>query len=189
MGALAPPAVDFAGGGDPDILVLAELDEVVQQRFEDARWRVHDVVRMNDEAHQSVLVKDGAGLPLPDVDGVVVQDVEEGVILDGRDRDLEDVADEIGHDGAAAAVLGIEMGDVGHGHVEGAVEGVVPDLFAVKDSAEAFGAVLAAIGIDFFGAFEELLAVLVEMAVVVEVVDDDFEAASRSDSRNSGVTL
>ena len=77
LGTLTPPTIDFAGSRDPDILVATELDEVVEERFEDgALTIVHDVVGMNDEAHEAMFGDDDAGLTLPNVDGVVVQDVE-----------------------------------------------------------------------------------------------------------------
>src|SRR5256885_10555615 len=45
-----------------------------------------DVVRMDDEGRQAVAVADRLELLLPHVDRVIVQDVEQGVILDRRDR-------------------------------------------------------------------------------------------------------
>jgi len=137
-----------------------------------------DVVGMDDEAHEAVAGEDERGLAFPDFDGVVVEDVEEGVVLDVGDGDFEEVADEVRHDGAAAAALRIEVGDVGDGHVVGEVELVEPVLIAVEDSgAETGGTEFAAVVVDFGDAFEELGAVVVEMAVVVEVVDGDFVAA------------
>ena len=79
------------------------------------------------------------------------------------------------------------MGDVGDRHVEGALEGVVPDLLAIEDGgAEALSAVLAAVGVDFFGALEEPLAILVEVAIVVKVVNDDFETTGAQGVKKFG---
>ena len=75
---------------------------------------VDDVVWMDDKARKAVAVTNRGELLLPHVDRVIVQDVEQGVILDRRDRKLQNPSDEIRHHGATTAALGIEMRNARH---------------------------------------------------------------------------
>ncbi len=44
-------------------------------------------------------------LLFPEVDGVLTQDVKKGVVLSRSNRDFQDIANKVGHDGATTAVL------------------------------------------------------------------------------------
>src|SRR5438045_9127566 len=71
-----------------------------------------EIVGMDDKGREAVSVARRLELLLPHVDRVIVQDVEQGVILDRRDRKLESPSDEIRHHGATTTALRSEMRQV-----------------------------------------------------------------------------
>src|SRR6266403_5118294 len=133
---------------------------------------------MDDEAHQAMLRGDEGDLTLPEIDRVVGQDVEEGIILRGRQRELEDVTDEERHHRAAASSLSLQVADIGHRHVVGKVEQLEPVGIPIQRArTESESAKLSPPVIDSFGALREAFAVREEAAIVVQIVDVDLEAA------------
>src|SRR6266852_7138511 len=98
--------------------------------------------------------------------------MEEGVVLNSGDREFKDIPNKIRHDGAAAAVLRIKMGDIRNRHVEGKLKGIIPFGLAVKyRGPEALSAIFAPITIDDFRPPQEFFLAIEEPAVVVQVLD------------------
>src|SRR5437667_6946394 len=134
---------------------------------------------MHDEAGQAVMFGDRLELALPEVDRVVVQDVEQGVVLGGRERELEDPAQEKGHQAAAAAPLRLQVPDARHRHVVGEVESVVPGLVAIEPArAEPERAEFSSVFINTLCPTEKGLTIRKESPIVIEVVDVDLEPAT-----------
>src|SRR5258708_2496033 len=132
---------------------------------------------MHDEAGQAVLVGDHVELTFPEVDRVVMQDVEQGIVLDGRDRELEDPPDEERHYATAATTLRIQVRDARHRHIVGEVKRVVPGLVAIESSrAKPECAEFLAVLIDALHPAEEDVMPLKEAPVMIEVVDVDLES-------------
>ena len=68
--------------------------------------------------------------------------------------------------------------NVGHGHVVRKLQFVVPNLFAVENCrAKPIGPVFPAVRVYLRGPFNKLLSVLVEMAIMVQVVNGYFMTA------------
>src|SRR5205823_10886711 len=92
---VAPPAVDVDRQGDPQGSIGAQPREVGQQfAINGSRVRLGEVVGMRDEARQAILLADDVDLLLPKIDRIVPQDVKERVVLNGRQRKLENLSDE-----------------------------------------------------------------------------------------------
>jgi len=72
---------------------------------------------MNDRADEAVFLGNRVDLLLPQIDRVVVQDVEQGIILDRRERELENLPNEERHQAATAPSLRIRMRYAGHGQI------------------------------------------------------------------------
>src|SRR5262245_26287040 len=89
---------------------------------------------MRDEANQTVPRENELDLSLPKSDRVVADDVKERIILGRRERQFQDVADEVRHHRTAAAALWLEMSDVRHRHVVREFEGAVPLLLPIHGS-------------------------------------------------------
>src|SRR6266403_3766356 len=147
---------------------------------------------MDDEAHQAMLRRDEGDLTLPEIDRVVGQDVEEGIILGGRQRELEDVTDKERHHRAAASSLSLQVFNTGHRHVVGEVEQLEPVGIPIQGArTESKSAKLSPPVIDAFGALLEAFVVREEAAIVVQIVDVDLEPAGANaveETRSDGVT-
>src|ERR1700678_244228 len=134
---------------------------------------------MRDKTHQAVSLAQQGELLLPKVNRIVVQDLKERIILTGRQRYLQYFADEIGENGATTSTLRLKMSHVGHGHVVGHFISVVPIQVAIHHSrAETVGGEFFYVTINFLGPLQEQLALLIELAIVIEVVDVEFESAA-----------
>ncbi len=176
---LTPPLVDLAGQCDPGAARIAQGREMSKERGVGLlRSWIKQVVGMDDEAEKTVFGENGFNLALPEINGVALKDVVEAVILGGHDRKFQDAADEEGLGGATAAGLRFEMAGIGDGHIVGKIEGVIPIEIAIEDAGTiAGGAELPDAGIDARGAAKKLIAILEEIAIVIEVVDIDFKSA------------
>ena len=127
-----PPLIDFAGKGDPECALGAQLREVIQQRLVCvSRPLFDDVVRVDDKTRQAMFLGDQGDLPFPEINRVVVQNVEEQIVLRGGQRQLENLADEKGEDGAAVASLRLQVSEIGDRHVVGEVQRLEPLWLAV----------------------------------------------------------
>src|SRR5207253_9720355 len=133
LASLPPPTIHLAGKGNPHLPLLTHLSEMLHESLIGRSGPfLDDVVRMNEKAGQAVLLCDGGDLPLPQLDRVVVQDVEQGIILDRRERKLEDPPDEERHQAATAASLSIQMRYTRDGHVVGKLQGALPSRGSIE---------------------------------------------------------
>src|SRR5262245_8072828 len=104
--------------------------------------------------------------------------MKERIVLDSREWKLDDLDHEIWQHRAATAALGLEMGDIRHRHVVRELERVQPGLLAIhRAGAEAHASEVVTVVTNSFCTLEEYLAILKELAVVIEIVDVDFEPA------------
>src|SRR5712664_3184462 len=95
LASFSPPLIDLPRERDPEYAVGAQLGEVVQQRpVRFSRAFFDHVIRMDDKTRQAVLFSDEGDLPLPQINGVVVQDVKERVVLRCGQGELENPANE-----------------------------------------------------------------------------------------------
>src|SRR5713226_8108524 len=98
--------------------------------------------------------------------------MEEGVVLNSGYREFKDIPNKIRHDGAAAAVLRIKMGDIRNRHVEGKLKSVIPFGLSVKyRSPESLSTIFAPIAIDDFRPTQEFFLAIKEPAIVVQVLN------------------
>ncbi len=110
----------------------------------------------------------------------------EAVVLRGHDGKFKDAADEERLGGATAAGLRLEMAGIGDGHIVGKIEGVVPIEIAIEDAGTIAGsAELPDAGVDARGAAKEFIAILEEVAIMIEVVDIDFKSALAKERQKS----
>src|SRR6266478_4765952 len=131
---------------------------------------------MNDEAGHSMLLHDLGNLALPMVDRILIEDIEKRIILCCSDRQLQDLADEIGHHGTAATALWIEMCCVGHGHVVGKLKRAVPGKIAIKRTgAKSLRAKRSTIMVNAMYPIEELCLAGKQPSVVIQIVNIHFE--------------
>src|ERR1700722_16957321 len=104
--------------------------------------------------------------------------MKQGVILRGRNGNLESLAKEIRHYGAASASLGIKMRDIWDRHIEIELKRIVPLQIPVKHSRpKTRGAVGLPVLIDSPRPLPELRGIAKEIAVVVKILNINFEAA------------
>src|SRR5208283_5157995 len=135
---------------------------------------------MNDEGDQPVMFPDEGNLLFPQFDRVVIENLKERVVLRARHRKLNDLSNEIRHDGAATASLRVEMGHVGNRHIIGELESVIPVRVAVEDAgSKALGAILPGIVVDALRSAQKLRMLSVQTAVVLQIVNVHFEAPAR----------
>src|SRR5205814_3440155 len=72
-----PPAVNLAGSGDPNPFVSPQIIEVRQQSFVNRSFpRAAHIIGMHNETDQTVLLQDQIDLLLPQIDRIVVENVE-----------------------------------------------------------------------------------------------------------------
>ena len=124
---------------------------MIKQRFIDLSCSgFNHIIRVNNKAHESLSYSDEIKLLRPQIDRIVIQDVKERIVLHCHDRKLDDFANEIGHDRAAATAHWFQMRDVGNGHVVGKFENVIPILSAIhRAGAKTSGAVPVHVAVDF----------------------------------------
>src|SRR6266478_2059913 len=107
---LSPPIVHLARDGYPDFLLGAQLGQERKECLVSAPLSsANDVVRMDDEVHQSVLFHDQIDLLLPQIYRIVIQDVEQRIVLGCGDRHLQNLAVEVRHDGTTSTALRVQM--------------------------------------------------------------------------------
>src|SRR5438093_5197684 len=103
--------------------------------------------------------------------------MEERIVLGRGQRKLENLADEVGHDGAAATPLRVQVRDIGDAHVIGKVQRVVPLQVSIEHSgAEAIRTEVLPISIDPLGTSQELVSVAKQLSVVIQVMHVDLES-------------
>ena len=142
------------------------------------RARFDHVVRMDDKAHEAGLARDNLCLFFPDTSGKVTKNIEQRIVLNCGHWDFENVTNKVGHDGAAATALRIQVRNVGNRHIVGKFKLVVPHLFSIENCAtKSFRVVLLAVCIDLRGSLYKLLLTLVEVAVMVKVMNDQLMLA------------
>src|SRR5690242_17568088 len=130
-----------------------------------------DVVRVNYKSCQTMFCHDAARLALPQVNRIVLQDVEERIILSRCDGQLQDIADKKRHYGTATASLAFQMAYIRNGRVIFEVQSSIPVRVAIKDGrTKATRSILSSITIDLFRSAQELLPVAEEISVMVQIV-------------------
>ena len=105
--------------------------------------------------------------------------MEQGIILNGRERQFEQLPNEERHLTATATSLRFQMRHARHRHIVGEVEGAVPGLVA-KEAAgtEPEGAEFPTVFVNLFCAAQEQLTTRKESAVVIEIMNVDLESAA-----------
>src|SRR5271165_1686068 len=91
------------------------------------------VVRMYDNADQSTTLQDELALLFPQINGVCIEDIKEGIILCDCDRNFQDIVDKVGKERATSPSLWVEMPDVGNRHVIGKIKSIVPMKIPVQN--------------------------------------------------------
>src|SRR2546421_8689092 len=104
--------------------------------------------------------------------------MEERVILSGDDRYFQNFPDKVRLCGAAAAGLRVEVPDIGNGHIVGIFEGVIPIEIAIENAgAVSLGLKFSSVFVNAGDTIKKLPAVAKEIAIMVEVMNINFEAA------------
>src|SRR5262249_44847908 len=112
---IAPPGVDLGWQCHPNPVPLAKVGQIRQEFLIDMAFaRADQVVGMDDDADQTMVGGNQLNLCPPQLDRIVAEDMKQRVVLSGRQRQLEDFANEIWHYGAAAATLRFEMCRIRH---------------------------------------------------------------------------
>src|SRR4029077_18762980 len=102
LAALAPPIVNFSRASNPHLALGAQLSEVSQQLFVCIEpTAFENVVWMNDKVSQPVFFTNQRNLAFPEVDGVLIKNMKEAVVLCCGDGQFQHLADEKGRDRAA----------------------------------------------------------------------------------------
>ena len=104
--------------------------------------------------------------------------MEQCVILDGRDRQFNEVADKEGHNGAAAVRLQIKSPDAGYRHVIVELQILKPFLVSVQRAgAEPGRRELRRVGIYPLHATLKGLSIVKSAAIMVQIMNVYFKAA------------
>src|SRR3989441_859002 len=177
LASFPPPLIDFPRKSDPEEAVGAQLGETAQQcliRF--SRSVLNYIVGMNEKAHQAMLLGDESDLSPPELNRVVVQDVEERVVLHCRQRQLQNLTDEEGEDGAAPSTLWIEVCDIGNRHVIRKLQRIEPLWIAVQPArSEADRIKFLCVAVDRLGATQKHRLIGEEPPVMIYIVDVDLK--------------
>src|SRR5277367_2956588 len=142
---------------------------MLKQRFVNGSFpNPANIVGMNDNTDQAMLFHDHVDLLLPQIDGIVIENVEQGVILSGGDRQLQNLTHEERHDGAAPSALRVQMRDIGHRHVVRELQGVKPLLPSIQNRSSKSGSAKSPlISVDFECAPLKLVLVAKQLSVVI----------------------
>src|SRR5438045_6814626 len=104
--------------------------------------------------------------------------MEERVILGGDNRYFQNVPDKVRLCGAAAAGLRVEVPDIRNGHIVGIFKGVIPIEIAVENAgAVTLGLKFSSVLVNAGDTIKKLPAVAKEIAIVIEIMNINFEAA------------
>ena len=174
----SPPVIDLAGQRDPHFGLLTNLGEARQQTGVDvAGALIEQVIGMHNEANQTVLLKNKFDLLLPKIHRVLAEDIEQSVVLRGHDGNFQDFANKVRLSRAAAARLRIEMADIRHRHVVGAIEEFVPIEISIQNAGTITGGVeFSSVVVDASDAAKKFVTITKEVTVMVEIVNVDLEA-------------
>src|ERR1035437_5168322 len=94
-------------------------------------WRV-DIVGMDDKACQAIPMQHVGQLTFLKIDGVIIQDVKQRIILHQHYWNFKNVADEPRQRRTAAAWLRIEMADARYRHVIGETKSAEPVRVSIE---------------------------------------------------------
>src|SRR5580658_13391 len=134
---------------------------------------------MHDKTHQAISLANHAKLFLPKVNRILAQDVNERVVLDGCQREFKNISYEEGHHGAATAPFRLQVRDIWQRHIVGELERVVPIQLAIhRPGAETLGMILTGIVVDYYCPPQKLLPLMIQPAVVVQIVDIELKPAA-----------
>src|SRR5262245_835123 len=104
---------------------------------------------MDVETGEPVIPRNRGKLLFPQGDRVVAQYVKQGIVLDRRERELDDLSDKKRHHTATATPLGLQMRDTRHGHVVGKFQSAIPRLVPIEPTrSKPAGAIFPSIRID-----------------------------------------
>src|SRR5438105_8650326 len=107
-----------------------------------------------------MLLGNQVDLLFPQLRGILIEDVEQGIVLRRGDRQLQGLTDEKWHHRATATSLWVQMTNAWHRHVISKVQGLIPILISVENGGtKAGGSVISAVSIDSFGAAEKEFAI------------------------------
>ena len=110
---------------------------------------------------------------------MLAENVKERIVLNGCQRQFKYVADEIWHHRAAAAALRFQVSYIRHRHVVRELIRSVPIEVAVHSScAEAARAESLGVFIDLSRSLEKILLLLIEVPIMVQIMDIEFESAA-----------
>src|SRR2546425_13318728 len=82
---LSPPAIDLTGSRNPNAFLAPQICQVRQQSPVNSLFpRAANVIRMHNKTDQTVLLHYQIDLLLPQIDRIVIENVEQCIVLRGR---------------------------------------------------------------------------------------------------------
>src|SRR5215475_571294 len=100
------------------------------------------------------------------------------MVLYGCERQFQNVSHEVRSNGTTSTLLWFQVSNCRHGHVVLKVEHVEPLLIAMhRAGTKAFHTVLPSVRIDFLSALLKPLWVLIEAAIVIQIVNVALKAS------------
>src|SRR5271156_961974 len=133
---------------------------------------------MSYETYESISFPNEIQLHLPQVERMIIHDIEQRIILGGGERQFQNFPDKKRHHRTATAALRLQMSHGRYGHIVGKLVRIVPLEIAVHDSCtEPSSAKLFDVFINFLGSLQECVALVVESAVMAQIMHVDFTSA------------
>src|SRR5215469_15268226 len=89
---------------------------------------------MSNKAYKPISLSDQVDLLFPEVQRILLEDMEKRVVLSCGNRQLEHVIVKVRKNRAAAPPLWIQMGDIGHRHVIFKCQSGKPGMITIQGS-------------------------------------------------------
>src|ERR1039458_926222 len=97
--------------------------------------------------------------------------MEKGIILRGRQGQLQNIPDEVRQYCAAAASLRLKVSDIGHRHIVGNLQSVIPFLIAIHGTCTETPRVeFSRVSVNSFGSSQKFPPILEQGPVVIQIV-------------------
>jgi hypothetical protein len=150
--------------------------EVTQEFDIDSLLRLsQDVVRVNQKLDEAVLLTNEGNLPFPQIERVLTQKIEKGVVLRGGQRQLEKTTIDIRKHRAASAALWLEVRDIGNRHVVLKLELSTPLLIPIHHPrAKSLCRELPTISVDGADTVPEFSLTSKQVVIMTKIVHVDF---------------
>src|SRR5215831_20574919 len=129
---LPPPVVYLTRGSNPKPLMVTQFGQIRQQSpIYRSCTPAGQIVRVNNKADEAIFLSNQIDLLFPKIQGMLMENMEQGIVLGCSNRQLEYVIDKIGQDRAASPPLWIQVGDIRHRHVIFKCQGPKPFMITV----------------------------------------------------------